>query len=239
ENGQREHSRQSGSERAVAEGGNHLVVRDHRPAGYPGANIGELGGKLADPESNRFDAPSVVREVVLIQSLLDEKKKQALVRRKVVSRVRVIEVSQRKPHVPGRDIDCSPVEASHDLVDEGAQKSKIRLVSSADPQVEEAEGHGVGELLVEPLQEPHQGRPGGVAPDEFVVVEQSVAESDELVSAEIEQPAPVEETGVDSVGDARRQPLVSECSDEAVGVSLGTARARRLDNDNDVVQLRE
>src|SRR5262249_14545255 len=162
-------------------------------AGHAGAHVWKVGREHADRAADRVDPPSVAREVALVQLLRDEKKEQALVRGKVVSRVRLIEASQRKCLVPGREIHGGSFEAADDLGDDGVDESKIRRAALADSQVEEAERQGVRELLVEPLQEPHQGWPDGVAPDELVVIKEAVAESDQIVNREVEQPAPVEE----------------------------------------------
>src|SRR5262249_49236072 len=115
------------------------------------------------------------------------------------SRVRVVEAPGREPLVPRRDIHGIPIKACPDLFDHGVDKSKIAVTT--DAEVEEAKRDRIGDLLVEALEESGQVRAGRVTPNELLVVEQSIAEPDEVVDVEIQQPTSVKERRIDPVGD--------------------------------------
>src|SRR5262249_22758977 len=117
--GEREPGGERGGERTVAKGRLHLVVRNDRPAGHPGAYVDKVGRQRADRATNGVDALTVAEKISFIRALCDEHEQQALVRGEVVPRVRIVRVSEREPRVPERDVGCVRIEACRDLVHDG------------------------------------------------------------------------------------------------------------------------
>ena len=183
---------------AVAEGGDHLVVRDGRASRHARPDVGELALQARDGAADGRDR---LPPLLVVPVFLHQQEQPVAVRREKVAGVGFVESAHREGGGPGRRVRGFAVETGRDLIDHGLQEAQVARPSAAQSDVEEPEDHPIGDLLVESFEKLGQRRMGRVGVDEFLVVEQPVAQRGEVVDGQVEQGPLVEVGGLDPVGD--------------------------------------
>ena len=122
------------------------------PPVTPARTFGNSRCRRAMVLTDRHDRVASLGEV----ALLDEHEQPVMVGGEEVPRVRIVEPADRERGGPGRRVSGLAVETGPDLVDHGLEETEIRRSLASQPEIEEAEGHRVGDLLIEPLEEPGQ-----------------------------------------------------------------------------------
>ena len=231
---------QHGGNLAVAEGGRHLVVGEHRRPRDPGLDGGVVRVEAGDGAADGVDRLVVSDEAALLPlGRLHEDEQQALVLREEVAGVGG--VAEGEEGGPRRAVRRGAIEPRRDLIQQHPEEAGVhRQVLVVEPEVEEVGDEGRRHLGVDALDQPRQARVPREALHELLVVEDLVPDLLELGCRQVEELAALELLGVDPEGDAmelqRRSPQLLH---QAGGERLGALQRARLDHHHDVLQLAE
>ena len=240
EEAHRHRNRQQRRHQTVVERRQHLVIRQGGSAGRAGGDIGIRFAQAPDDLANRRDELLVVREAGDVPLRLDEKEQQPIVGGEEIAGACTI--GGRREHTrPRRDVLAASVEAVGDGTEQRVHEPGIELGCGAvtKAEVDESEGEAPRDFRADALEEAGEGRAGGVLLDEATVQPDRVGEIGELLRREIEQCLAREEVRVDPIRDSACARQTLDLGGKPVGIRLSPRHTRRLDRDDDVVEIAE
>ena len=239
EKGESQHEGHGRRPRAVVERGHHLVVGQRGRAGGAGRDVRVRLPQRPDGAPDGGDELLVVGEVRRLAPGLDEDEQQLLVAGEEVASAGV--VVGRGEHARPRRGDRSPVEPVADDVQQRADETGIEALGHAgvEAEVDEPEGEAARDLVADAGDELVEGRARRVLVDEGAMLQDLVAEVGEPIHRQVQEGLPLEQIGIDPMGDPPRRGQGPDLHRQPIGVVLRSLHGRRLDDDDDVVQLAE
>ena len=211
-----------------------------RGAGGTGGDIGIRLAQAPDGLADRRDEVLVVGEAGGVPPRLDKNEQEPIVGGEEIAGACLI-AGGREDTRPRRAVSVGVVEATGDDTQQCVHEPRIELSSRtlAEAEVDEPEGEAPRDLLADALEEAGERGAGGVALDEATVQLDRVGEIRELLRRQIEQRLAGEQLRVDAIRDSAcaRQPL--DLGGKPVRIDLSPLHARRLDRDDDVVEIAE
>jgi len=236
---QRDQTGGRGGRRAVAKGGEHLVVRQGRRAGDAGRDAGIVDAQRRDRLPDGGDDVFVVGEVARLTPRLDEHEQELAVARLKVARSLVTGAGEQGPPRRRRRHrrDEALADRRQQRVDEGRIERRRRFVES---EVHEAPGESADDLAVHGRDQTRQRRLRRIVLEELAVLLDGVPQAGEPLEGEVQQRASRKCIGVDAIGDAGgAQWGGGEHAREPGGEVFRLLGLLGFDDDDDVVQLAE
>ena len=207
--------------RAVAERGQHLVVRQRGRPGGAGGDVGVRRPQRPDGAADCRDEALVVGEVGGLPSWLDEQEEQPVVSGEEVPRALVLGRAGEDAG-PRRGPDTDALDPLGDHAEQGVDEPGIDLLRPAaiETEIDEAEGQAARDLVADGVQELGQRGPRGVPLDEGPVQPDLVGEIVELRRGQVEQGLSGEQVGVDAIRNSAGSGQPLDLGGEPVGVDL-------------------